>query len=189
VSNPNAQPALNWLPRLQAPLGQLCATNLVPCGVAIGWIQVESSGRLAETTNLDERGYFQLLPEESRDLGLDHQRLSTDSDYSLQSGFMLIEYYRHAHRRMCDANNITCVLPMTEYYWRMIKFAHSMGQGSVGAFLRDAAAVGAANDWPSLCAYLTANDARYLHQLKHSPVKWIGLINRMFAIGQPYGIS
>jgi hypothetical protein len=161
----------------------------VPLGVAVGWIQVESGGRLAETTSLDERGYFQLLPAESHDLGLDHSKLSSDSDYSLQAGFMLIAYYQHALQKICDADDLTCVLPMTEYYWRMVKFGHCMGLGSVRVFLRDAAAAGAANDWPSLCAYLTANDARYLHQIKHSPVKWIGLINRMFVIGQPYGID
>jgi hypothetical protein len=187
MSNGSTSAQLTWLPRIHATLEQLCSRNLVPYGVAIGWIEVESGGRLGEVTSLDERGYFQLMPDESKALGVDHLRLSTDSEYSLQAGFKLIGYYRTAFRKMCSARDITCVLPMTEYYWRVIKMAHSMGQGSLAIMLSEAVAENAASDWASFSAFLRAHDAEYLHRLKHSPVKWLGLIDRMFTLGQSYG--
>lgn len=177
--------SLNWLPRLHRTLEQLCGTNQVPQGVAIAWIAVESGGRLSETTNLDERGYFQLLPEESKDISVDHQRLSTDSDYSLTAGFRLIKYHQSIVKKICTTNSIS-LSEKSEFYWRLVKMSHSIGPGALRTLMRDAKTSGAMSDWTAFSSFLQANDARYLHELKHSPAKWLALIERMFSIGRPY---
>lgn len=181
-----ATTSLAWLPRLHGILEQLCGTHQVPYGVAIAWIAVESGGRLTETTSLDERGYFQLLPEESKDIGVDHRRLSTDSDYSLGAGFKLINYHRNIINKICTTNAIA-LPPQSEFYWRIVKMSHSIGPGALRTLMRDGNAAGSLGDWLAFSAFLRANDAHYLHELKHSPAKWLALIERMFAIGRPYG--
>ncbi len=180
--------SLAWLPRIHGTIEKLCATYGVPYGVALGWIQVESGGRLGETTSLDERGYFQLLPDESTEIGVDHQRLSIDSDYSLEAGFKLINYYAKVVRFRARVCNVS-LAEGSEFFWRLVKLGHSMGGGSLSVMLRDAAAANAASSWDSFSAFLRAHDADYLHRLKHSPVKWLSLIDRMFAIGRPYGVE
>ncbi len=177
-----------WITRLRPQMETLGAAWLVPIGVAIGWIQCESGGRMGETTSLDERGLFQLHPDESRDLGIDHRRLSTDEIYSLASGYKLVDYYRSATRRVLQ--NCGAFIPAgTEYHWRLVKLGHSGGLGSLSKWMNAAAKAACVSSWDELRAYLTANDADLLHSTKHSPAKWVGLVDKVFTIGQPYGVD
>lgn len=179
----------SWLPKLRPQLQSLCNAWLVPLGVPVGWIQVESGGRLDEVTTLKERGYFQLMPSESADLGLQHERLTTDSMYSLSAGFKLINYYSRAIGRVCRIGGIEYVRPGTEYHWRLVKLGHSMGLGATQRILLDAAKEHATISWDVLKAYALQNDAALTQKTKHSPAKWFPFIDRMFAIGQPYGLD
>lgn len=180
---------LSWLPPLKLQLTTLCTANKVPLGVAIAWIQCESGGHINEVTKLDERGYFQLMPEESHDLHIDHQKLSIDEAYSLGAGFTLINYYRIASRNVCKALGCTPFVAGSEDEWRLIKFCHSIGLGATKTMLKDAVGDVNPQSWRSFAIYMQSNSDYYLAKLGHSPNKWINFIDMMFQIGRPFGLS
>ncbi|MGH8276567.1 MAG: hypothetical protein ACRETH_07710, partial [Steroidobacteraceae bacterium] len=124
-----------WLPKIREPLESLCAAWQVPLGLAVGWIEVESGGRMSEVTSLDERGFFQLMPDESKDMAIDHQRLSTDALYSLSSGFKLIDYYRRVVKRICFEAGEPYIQPVTESGLRLVMLALSMGSGATRSII------------------------------------------------------
>lgn len=179
----------SWLPKLRGPIEQLCAAQGVPVGVPVAWVDVESGGRLDEVTSLDERGYFQIFPDESKDLGLDHQRLTTDSTYSLVSGFKVVNYYSAALKRLYGATGATYIIAGSEYHWRMVKLGHSMGLGCVREMLRDAVNNNSTISWDMFKSWCLGHDAEYLHRLKHAPSKWFPFVDRWATIGAPYGLS
>ncbi len=109
-------PLLNAYRGPIAPTGRQYAGE-IPLYFLLGWIQVESAGRLEETTSLNELGYFQVHPDESRMLNLDHPRLGTDSEYSVFGGIRLVRYNAaQAQSRGFPAE--------TELLWRATKWRH-----------------------------------------------------------------
>lgn len=181
---PRPMSLLSWLPALRERLETACTTNGVPLGVAVGWIQVESGGRVGEMTSLGERGLFQLIPDEIEDLGLDAAKLSTDVDYSILGGMNLIkrcQKYLRSYAVNVDLGG--------ELYWRLVKFVHSIGPGAARTIIRDASKASVLTTWDAFEAYCTQHDADYLSRLRHSPVKWCGLVDRVFLIGAPYGVE
>lgn len=155
----------------------------IPLGFLIGWIIKESGGRLDEKTSLDERGYFQLMPSESKSLGLDHERLSTDSDYSIAGGVKLIQMY------MKRADALGIAPHGTSYYWKLVKLLHTMGSGSVDAIVAAAKAAGATGSWEDLEQYATDNNATLLSATKHSPSKWFPLVDKVYSAGKAFGFG
>jgi hypothetical protein len=167
------------LPQLQ----QAAQSSGVPLGVLVGWIAKESGGRLDDVTKLDERGLFQLMPSESKSLGLDHQRLSTDLVYSINAGLALIGRY------MGVVDKLGVAKRGTEYFWRLTKLCHTMGSGAAQKIVSAAQSAGVAGSWASLRNWAVAHDSELLHATKHSPLKWFPLIDAVFEVGAPFGVG
>ena len=149
----------------------------IPLGVLVGWIAKESGGKLGEVTRLDERGYFQLMPDESRALGLDHQRLSTDPVYSINAGLLLIGRY------MKEADALGIAPHGSSYFWKVTKLGHTMGSGDTKTLARAAQSAGQAGSWSDFENYALSGAAH----TKHSPAKWFPFIDQIFQVGAPFG--
>lgn len=172
--------------RVDAILDDLRAaseSSQIPLGLLVGWIAAESGGRLDERTKYDERGYFQLMPAESKSLGIDHQRLSTDSTYSINAGLLLIGKYMHV------VDGLDVATRGSSYYWKLVKLAHTMGSGALAIIIAGAKAVGAAGSWDALERHAIDNEDKYLHSTKHSPSKWFPLVDKVVQIGLPFGFG
>lgn len=176
---------MKWFDTLRPKLETLSAAYGIPLGLPVGWIEEESGGNIRSTTSLDERGYFQLMPDESAQLHLDHKRLSYDIDYSLNAGYQLINMYCSK----MDRWGIITLDKNTELYFRLCKFVHSIGEGAARVIISEASKASAMATWGDFKAYCHIKDGEYLHRFKHSPVKWIGMVDRVFSAGAPYGFD
>jgi hypothetical protein len=164
------------LPKLQA----MSSSTGIPLGLLVGWIAKESGGRLNDKTSLDERGYFQLMPDESRAIGVEHERLSTDSDYSLDAGMKLIRKYQSTINNL----DLAGAPAGSTYYWRLVKLAHSMGSGQTKKIVDRAKAAGQAGSWNQLEQFalgLSINGPQ--------PKKWFPFIDLIYRIGAPFGFG
>lgn len=174
------------LPYLRAAASQ----SKTPLGLSIGWIARESGGKLAEhpqpgpgDTKYDERGYYQLMPDESRKLGLDHKRLSADRDYSINGGLAALGYYSG------KVDQLGVAPKGSAYYWRLVKLVHSMGEGAVKKLITAAEAAGATHSWTDLRAFVLAHEHELFKTIKHSPTKWVTFVDKVYAVGQPFGFG
>ena len=166
------------LPKLRAA----AEAGNVPLGLMVGWVCCESGGKLGDVTpKYDERGYFQLMPDESKGLGLDHARLSTDSDYSIDAGVKLIKKYSKA----VDKLGVLSALPGSRFHWILTKWIHTVGGGDTKTLVQAAQAVDQANSWDELKAYALTGAAK----TKHSPAKWVPFIDKLVKIGLPFGFE
>lgn len=143
------------LPALQAA----SLSSQIPLGVLVGWIARESGGKLSDTTKYDERGYFQLMPDESKALGLDHQRLSTDSTYSINAGLLLIGKY------MKQAVALGIAPQGSSFFWKLVKLIHSMGLGAVQKIVAAAKADGSTTSWSALEQFAMDHNSEPEHYL------------------------
>lgn len=166
---PSAPPAASrpasapWVPKLLpllnqhrgaiAPAPHLYAGE-IPLYVLLGWISVESGGRLEGPTSIGELGYFQLHPEESQSLRLDHPRLRTDPDYSVWGGIQLVRWKAAGAQQRGFPEG-------TELFWRVAKWLHWL-PGVVDLFLKDMREAGAepTRDWSAIEQYVTVNRDR-----------------------------
>lgn len=179
----SAMPGKTGYKRVDAILPQLRAAaqaSGIPLGLMVGWIAKESGGKLSDTTSLDERGYFQLMPDESKALGLDHQRLSTDSDYSINAGVLLIRHYQST------INDLMAGVTSagTSFYWRLVKLAHSMGAGQVKKVVNAAKAAGLANSWDVLEQFAMGTSIK-----GPQPKKWFPFVDSVYSVGHPFGFG
>lgn len=171
-------------------LRKAASASGIPLGLLVGWIAKEAGGKLAThpqpgpgDTKYDERGYFQLMPDESKSLGLDHQRLSTDSQYSINAGLALISKYRG------DVDKLHVAPDGSAYYWRLVKLAHSAGAGAMAKWVAAAKDAGAVGSWSAFETWAKDHDAQLLHETKHSPKKWLDFVDEVYAVGIPFGFG
>lgn len=168
---------------IMGDLKDAASASGIPLGLLVGWIAKESGGKLGEVTKLDERGYFQLMPDESKSLGLDHQRLSTDPVYSINAGLLLIGKYM----KVAQALGVAPV--GSSYFWKLVKLAHTMGTGAMNKIVGAAAAANLAGSWSTLEGYALANNDELLRTTKHSPAKWFPLVDAVYKVGAPFGFG
>lgn len=155
----------------------------IPLGVLVAWIAKESGGKLTSTTKYDERGLFQIMPAESKSLGIDHVRLSTDATYSINMGLVLIGKYMH------EADALGIAPRGSSYYWRLVKLCHSMGTGAVKWIVDHARANNAVGSWEDLERFALDHNAEILHVVKHAPAKWMSFCDEIYRLGAPFGFG
>lgn len=123
----------------------------IPPEYLLGWITVESGGKLGDLTKICERGYFQVHPEESQDLKLDHDRLSTDPAYSVEGGIKLVRLYASGVERLADQYGIN---KGGDLFWGLVKLRHWIPSAPARILLqmrRDGASV---TSWDSVRQYV-----------------------------------
>jgi hypothetical protein len=161
------------------PMLQNAASSAgVPLGLLVGWIGFESGGKITSYTNLDERGFFQLMPAESKTIGVDHKRLSTDPQYSIDAGMQLIQDYVKSTKKLGVAPE------GSSYFWRLVKLGHSMGKGQVKKIVEAAKKAGKAGSWDDLEQF--ALDMRVLGP---QPKKWFPFVDKIYAAGRSFGFG
>src|SRR5579862_148857 len=160
-------------------LKQASSSSGIPLGLLVGWVAKESGGKLDEVTSLDERGYFQLMPDESKSLGLDHQRLSVDPVYSINGGLALIGRY------MGESDSLGVAPKGSTYYYLLTKLGHSVGSGESRQLANAAKNAGQAGSWDSFEQFSRSGAVK----VKHSPDKWFKFVSDVYHVGAPFGFG
>jgi hypothetical protein len=151
----------------------------IPLEFLLGWIDVESAGRVDVTTSLDERGFFQIHPAESHDRHFDHQRLTTDPDYSVQAGIENVRYYARLARQ-----RFASIPAGSELFWRVVKLQHAMGSGLARKLLNALAATRAPLTWEAIRQFEVTRGPQLHRLLRVKPLgRFTRNVDHVFARG------
>jgi hypothetical protein len=183
----------------------------IPLSFLLGWIATESEGNLhAPATKLNERGYFQIHPEEWCYLQERTQRahclqsvsakgaktaftdpvlervfekLSTDQEYSLQTGIRYIEM----NERNIRGLNLHCDQTTNpDLFWHLVKLNHSTNYKAVEVLIQDMKKNSVAPDsWQAISDYVhvKANRERLTSETHHDLVAGIENVDKVFKSG------
>lgn len=128
----------------------------IPLEYLLGWITVESGGKLGDLTKICERGYFQIHPEESQQLKLDHDRLSTDAAYSVEGGVKLVSMYKSGIDRLADQLKID---KKGDLFWGLVKLRHWIPSAPQRLLLKMSQDRVPVVSWVSIRQFVGANPA------------------------------
>ena len=146
--------ALIWLRQLIAELDK--HSGDIPRHFLLGWMAVESDGKVEAVTSRPERGYFQIdWPggEAREQLGLtevEFRKLSTDRVFSIEKGVELVEKYRQFILK-----NFPQVPDRAELLWRLTKGRHA-ASASLSDVLQGLLNSAAAITWDNVAARVPA---------------------------------
>jgi hypothetical protein len=178
VVRPGTAQARNW-----AGIAQLVDRyrGNIPLDFLLGWIAVESGGRLDDVTSLDERGYFQIHPDESRDARppIEHRRLSTDADYSVRAGLQIVRFYASLAQRRFPW------IPFgSELFWRVVKLQHAMGSPLANRLLTDMHNRGIPVTWDTIKRFEITDGPRMHALLRKEPGRFGRNVDGVFVRGR-----
>ena len=137
--------------------------------------------RIDEVTSLDERGFFQIHPAESKDARppIQHARLSTDPDYSVQAGLQLARYYATLAR-----SRFPWIPAGSELFWRVVKLQHAMGSPLANRFLTDMHNRGIPFTWDNIERFELSDGPRFHQLFRTEPGRFGRNVDKVFAYGR-----
>jgi hypothetical protein len=141
----------------------------IPLPFLLGWIAVESDGRIDVVTSLNERGFFQIHPDESNDRHFDHDRLTTDAEYSVRAGIANVRYYANLARKRFPS------IPVgSELFWRVVKLQHALGSPLTRRLLDGMRASGIPLSWDAIKQYEVTHGPQLHRLLRVEPIGRFG---------------
>lgn len=159
--------------------------NEIPTNILMGWCQVESAGKLSSRglASLDERGLFQVSRDEASAIGVDHDRVANDQEYSIRAGIKLAQYHeKNVDQVLSKYPNMAKYFPKNDdIYWALMFFSFSAGQATMEKLITDMSNSGyEPNNWSDVMKFASLNAH---NGYKHSPIKWAWHANRAMNIG------
>lgn len=149
----------------------------IPLEFLLGWIDVESAWVLEPPSVTCERGFFQLYPEDSVALNLDHDRIGTDPGYSIQSG---VPFINRARKQIERAVRAFGVPRNSDLYWRLVKLWHWIPSGPEKILASMSAQGVKPADWEAVRAFVRNNFDALTKIIRRDPRDGIRSVDHMF---------